>query len=374
MKRVKLFLAFGVLAAVMLTSTSCNFFKGFIVLEAQRLGWEPGKPVMIKATENLFIPDAGSVFQWQIEVRDRDGKTIDDLELIEGVIKPKNVSLKREAIVYLPYIEEFTITVKASISGTDSNGKHREYVANITKYVKAVDDVLVEVIENDTNFAIPDVWFESFVDGSRSTSSRTPVYYKFNSSTNYTSYHQRLAWGVYPRTDSGIEDAETVFNGDQFKKVNYSSHLSVLSELDEKFSSAGIGGTPFPMRVKPLDISPSNFADGWRVKNWSVLLYVEKHVFDDPNTQVFLVRANRDNYKVISVHDIRSDFSPSNNTEYHLNKTTIPVEAWLFENDYGTLWSENIYFAVVVMNYDSVAPTPQADPDTYVIKAAEMVW
>ncbi|HOP36716.1 hypothetical protein [Mesotoga prima] len=366
MKRAKLFVMLGALIIVAFAISSCFPVKGSILLLEQKIGWEPGKPVVIEAFERLFTPDPSSNYQWSVEIKPQYGSWTSRNDLVKVIPSTKN----SKAVVYLPVNENFEIKITAKISGTSVSGEHGNYSSEIVKHVSEIPDVLVEVFEKDLGFNMPDLWFEDYLNGNRSNSTRTPVYYKLNKALHPTAYYNRIGWEVYPKNESDLPPAQVVFHGDPFYVVN-SSSTSVTTEMENSFKSVDIAYNRFKMRIEPHSLV--GLDSGWRVEDWKVSLYVEQNVLDDPDTKVFLVKINREDYRATHIYNIKNEFYLSEaSNDFREEAVIIPIVALLHEWKYGTLWSENTYFAVVVMNYDSI--TPQIVTDPYVVKAAEMVW
>lgn len=367
MKRAKLFVMLGVLIILAFAISSCFPIKGSILILEQKIGWEPGKPVIVEALELLFTPDPSSNYQWSVEVKSQDGNWISRNDLVKVVPSTKN----SKAVVYLPNYDNFEIKITAIISGTSVSGEHGNYTSEIVKHVSEIPDVLVEVFEKSLGFNMPDLWFEDYLNGNRSNSTRTPVYYKLNKALHPTAYYSRIGWGVYPKNESDLPPAQVVFHGDPFYVVN-SSSTSVTTEMENSFKSVDIAYNRFKMRIEPYSLV--GLDSGWRVRDWRVSLYVEQNVLDDPDTKVFLVKINREDYRATQIFNIKNEFYLSKaSSNFQEEAVTIPVVALLHEWKYGTLWDEDNYFAVVVANFNTVSPSDVILP-FYTIKGAEMVW
>ncbi len=364
MKRAKLFVMLGVLIVLAFAISSCFPVSGSIEILEQEIGWEPGKPVIIEAVELLFTPDPSSNYQWSVEVKPQNGSWTSRNDLVKVVPSTKNSI----AVVYLPVYENFEIKITASISGTSVSGEHGNYSSEITKDVSEIPDVLVEVFEKSLGFNAPDLWFEDYLEGNRSNSTRTPVYYKLSKALHAAAYYDRIRWGVYPANESILPSAQVVFHGDADYVVN-STSTSVSANMENLFKSVDIAHNRFKMRIEPRSLT--GLDSGWRVRDWIVSLNVSEAVLDSPNTSIYLVKIDRSDYRATQIFNIKNEFYLSEASDDFRVEANVP-EAWLLESKYGTLWSEDTYFAVVVMNYDSI--TPQIDTDPYVVKAAEMVW
>ncbi len=364
MKRAKLFVMLGALIIVAFAISSCFPVKGSILLLEQKIGWEPGKPVVIEAFERLFTPDPSSNYQWSVEIKPQYGSWTSRNDLVKVIPSTKN----SKAVVYLPVNENFEIKITAKISGTSVSGEHGNYSSQIVKNVSEIPDVLVEVFEKSLEFNTPDLWFEDYLEGNRSNLSRTPVYYKLSKALHAAAYYNRIDWGVYPANESILPSAQVVFHGDADYVVN-STSTSVTATMENWFKFVDIAHNRFKMRIEPRSLV--GLDSGWRVRDWIVSLNVSQAVLDSPNTSIYLVKVDRSSYRATHIYNIKNEFYLSEASDDFREESIVP-EAWLLESKYGTLWSENTYFAVVVMNYDSI--TPQIVTDPYVVKAAEMVW
>jgi hypothetical protein len=230
---------------------------------------------------------------------------------------------------------------------------------------------LVEVFEKSLGFNMPDLWFEDYLNGNRSNSTRTPVYYKLSKALHPTAYYSRIGWGVYPKNESDLPPAQVVFHGDPFYVVN-SSSTSVTTEMENSFKSVDIAYNRFKMRIEPHSLV--GLDSGWRVEDWDVSLYVSQNVFYDSDTQIFLVKINREDYRATQIFNIKNEFYLSEaSSNFEEEAVTNPVVALLHEGKYGTLWDEDNYFAVVVVNFNTVSPSDVILP-FYTVKGAEMVW
>ncbi|HOZ99848.1 hypothetical protein [Mesotoga prima] len=367
MKRAKLFVMLGALIIVAFAISSCFPVKGSILLLEQKIGWEPGKPVVIEAAALLFTPDPSSNYQWSVEIKPQYGSWTSRNDLVKVIPSTKN----SKAVVYLPVYENFEIKITAKISGTSVSGEHGNYSSEIVKHVSEIPDVLVEVFEKDLGFNMPDLWFEDYLNGNRSNSTRTPVYYKLNKALHPTAYYSRIGWGVYPKNESDLPSAQVVFHGDPFYVVN-SSSTSITTEMENSFKSVDIAYNRFKMRIEPYSLVGMD--SGWRVRDWKVSLYVEQNVLDDPDTKVFLVKINREDYRATHIYNIKNEFYLSEASNDFREEAVInPIVALLHEWKYGTLWDDDYYFAVVVANFNTVSPS-NVIPPFYTVKGAEMVW
>ncbi|HCO70388.1 MAG TPA: hypothetical protein DIT26_07430 [Mesotoga infera] len=367
MKRAKLFVMLGVLIILAFAISSCFSIKGSILILEQKIGWEPGKPVIVEAFELLFTPDPSSNYQWSVEVKPQYGSWTSENDLVKVVPSTKN----SKAVVYLPNYDNFEIKITAIITGTSVSGKHGNYSSEIVKYVSEIPDVLVEVFEKDFGFNLPDLWFEDYLEGNRSNSTRTPVYYKLSKALHTAAYYSRIGWGVYPANESILPSAQVVFHGDADYVVN-STSTSVTTTMENWFKSVNIDHNRFKMRIEPNSLV--GLDSGWRVRDWKVSLYVSQNVFNDPDTQIFLVKINREDYKATGIFNIKNEFNLSGtSSDFQKEAVTTPVEALLHKWKYGTLWGEDNYFAVVVVNFNTVSPSDVILP-FYTVKGAEMVW
>ncbi len=114
MKRAKLFLILSVLVVVAFTVSSCFPIKGTILLLAQRIGWEPGKPVVIEANALLFMPDQSSNYQWSVDAKPQGSSNwISRNDLVKVIPSDRN----SKVVVYLPVYE--------NSNGEVNNGKSR---------------------------------------------------------------------------------------------------------------------------------------------------------------------------------------------------------------------------------------------------------
>ncbi len=366
MKRAKLFLVLGVLVVVAFTVSSCFPIKGTILLLAQRIGWEPGKPVVIDASALLFTPDQSSNYQWSVDAKPLwSSNWISRNKLVKVIPSDRN----SKVVVYLPIYDNFEIKITAKISGTSASGDHANYSSEITKHVNEIPDVLVEVFEKSLEFNTPDLWFEGYLDGSRSSSVRTPVFFKLSKDLHSTAYYNRIGWGVYPANESELPAAQVVFHGDADYVVN-STSTSVSTTMENWFKLVDIDHNRFKMRIEPQSLVELD--SGWRAKDWIVSLNVSQAVLDSPDTLIYLVKIDRLSYRATHIYNIKNEFYLSEASGDFREEAIGPAVAYLHESKYGTLWSESAYFAVVVMNFDSVEPQVINDP--YVIKAAEMIW
>ncbi len=366
MKRAKLFLVLGVLVVVAFTVSSCFPIKGTILLLAQRIGWEPGKPVVIEANALLFMPDQSSNYQWSVDAKPLGSfNWIPRNDLVKIIPSDRN----SKVVVYLPIYDNFEIKITAKISGTSASGDHANYSSEITKHVSEIPDVLVEVFEKSLGFNTPDLWFEDYLDGGRSSSARTPVFFKLSKALHSTAYYNRIGWGVYPKNESILPAAQVVFHGDADYVVN-STSTSVSTTMENWFKLVDIDHNRFKMRIEPQSLV--GLDSGWRAKDWIVSLNVSQAVLDSPDTLIYLVKIDRSSYRATHIYNIKNEFYLSEASGDFREEAIVPAVAYLHESKYGTLWSEDSYFAVVVMNFDSVEPQVINDP--YVIKAAEMIW
>jgi hypothetical protein len=368
MKRAKLFLILSVLVVVAFTVSSCFPIKGTILLLAQRIGWEPGKPVVIEANALLFMPDQSSNYQWSVDAKPQGSSNwISRNDLVKVIPSDRN----SKVVVYLPVYENFEIKITAKISGTSASGDHANYSSEITKDVSEIPDVLVEVFEKNLGFNTPDSWFEDYLEGNRSNLSRTPVYYKLSKALHAAAYYNRIDWGVYPANESILPSAQVVFHGDADYVVN-STSTSVTATMENWFKLVDIAHNRFKMRIEPHSLV--GLDSGWRVEDWDVSLYVSENVFYDSDTQIFLVKINREDYRAVQIFNIKNEFNLSETSSaFQEEAVIIPVVALLHEWKYGTLWDEDYYFAVVVVNFNTVSPSNVILP-FYTVKGAEMVW
>lgn len=233
MKRIKFVVILGTLLILSLLVSSCFPFGPRISLTVQTSNREPGKPIEVKATSELFTPS--DAYTWKLE------KFQSGWVDISGNLK---VMSNDTAVVYLPTSPETgEVRITARANGLDAGGLSVQVESSRTISYKPLTPVLVEVFEEvGASYSEPSSWFNNF---SFFFSNRVPTFVRYRenylepAAVGFDPFAQRLLTGIDPTSKTAIYDGGEVYfqAWSSLPKSAYSN-----AQMSSMFNSAQVSG------------------------------------------------------------------------------------------------------------------------------------